>query len=757
MSITIPASLSLRPNLLANNERRIDGVEKVTGQAQYTADFSMPGMLWAAFVPGTLPYAKIVRIDTSKALALKGVHAVLTGADIGERFLGRRLFDWPVLAYEKVRFVGEYVAGVAADTPEIAQAAADLIEVEYEELEPLYDPRHALTEHAHVLHPDRAKFPYLPPKSPDVPHPNMQGYDDVRKGDVSAGFASATRVFTHTYETPRYHAGYIEPRGTLVWIDADGTVHVISTNKGPFSLQDQLAVTTGLPKEKIVVEPSFIGGEFGAKGLSIEEFPCYYLAKATGRPVKYVRTHLDDVRSTNVRHAAYVTVSIGVDATEKIVALEVNALFDGGAYAAGKVIPTILPGAVPKLPYAIPNVRIERTAVYTNTVPGGFVRAPGDFQILFALESQIDVVARELGLDPLEFRLRNAMRDGDTDIEGSPILEPRAREVIERLREASGWGEALAPGRGRGMAVTGRHIGGGKTSVALTACVDGDVQMDVGVPEPGVGTLTVVQRVLASELGIAESRVHVTRGATNAVPFDPGIGGSRSTNIVGHATLDAARKLRAALESVAADLVEKPQSTMELRDSIFVAYDGSARIAWDDVMAAYASRLPERIIGHCNAMHAHGEPEWNNFAGYVVEVSVDAETGQPTIHQVTHVVDVGTIINPIAHRGQIDGGFLMGLGHAMSEELVVQDGRIVNLSLGEYKLPTQMDMPPFEVIYLDPTGGPGPFGAKASGELNTAGIAPAIANAIAACGVRLDQLPLTAERIYEKLHPTVEG
>lgn len=719
---TLHTTSAAHPALYDQNELRIDGDVKVSGEAMYTADFSMPGMLWAAFATSPFPYARIVKIDGSAARAMPGVHAVLTGADIGEKFLGRRLFDWPVLAYEKVRFVGEYVAAVAAESPEIAEAAVAAIEVEYEELEPLFDPRRSLEPDAPVLHPDREKYPFLPPKPVAVSHPNMQGYQDARKGDVAAAFARADVVLEHTYSTPRYHAGYIEPHAALVWIGADDVVHVISTHKGPFGLRDALALSTGLPKEKIVIEPSFIGGEFGAKGISIELFATYYLAAATRRPVKYVRSYLDDLRSTTIRHAAHVTVKAGARRDGTLVALEIRALYDGGAYAAGKVIPTILPGQTPKLPYRIDDARVERIAAYTNTIPGGFVRAPGDFQILFALESHLDELARTIQIDPLELRRRNAIRDGDTDVEGTPIVDPHVHVILDRLRRLSHWDEPLPPGRGRGVALVARHIGGGTCKIALTALPSGEIQADVGTVEPGVGTLTIVQRVVAGELGIDPTRISVTRGATDVAPFDPGIGGSRSTHIVGQASLDAARKLRAALAQTGP------------RDA------------------------PVRVVGEYSHEHKHGEPDWLNFCGYAVTAAVDEETGTPKLEHVAFVAEVGTIINPIAHRGQIDGGFLMGLGHALTEELVVEEGRIVNLSLGEYKLPTQMDMPPYDVEFIQTPGGPGPYGARAAGEINVAGVAPAIANAIAAaCGTRIDTVPLTAERIFAALHPSGES
>ncbi len=690
-------------------------------------------MLWADFLPGTLAHAKIVSIDTSAARAMPGVRAVLTGRDIGEHYFGRRLCDWPVLAIDRVRFIGEFVAAVAAETPQIAEAAIASIVVDYEELPGLFDPDEALKPDALVLHEHPEKYPFMFPKRPQHPHPNIQGYGNTTIGDVAAGFAQSARIFEHTFTTPRYHGGYLEPRATMVWIDDDGIVHVISTNKSPFSLREQFAVTTGLPQEKFVVHPSYVGGDFGAKGLSVEEFPCYYLAAASGRPVKFVRSYLDDIRSTTVRHASKITVKTGVTNDGKVIAFHVKALFDGGAYAAGKVIPTILPGPETKFPYGIPNQSLERTSVYTNSVPGGFMRAPGDIQCVFAAESAIDLVARELGIEPLEFRMLNCAREGELDVEGHSYLAARGAEVLEVLKRESGWGSALPEGRGRGVAFAVRHIGVGKTTLQLVVNATGDLVVHTGTVEQGMGIFTVLTRVVAVDLGIDLSRVRIERGDTDSVPFDPGVGASRTTHVVGGAVLDATRQLRADLEAA-----------------------GLAHLSWDAACAALVAARggePVTYTGTFDGQPHHGDPQYNNFNGYVVDVTVDRETGAYTINDVTFCVDAGTILNPIAHRGQIDGGFVMGLGHSTTEELIVEEGRIANLTFADYKLPCQKDMPPFHVHILESDRGPGPFGARAVGEVNTSAFGPALASAVqAACGVRLTQLPVTAERIYAALH-----
>ena len=744
---------------LARPERRADGSDKVTGRTRYAGDRAMAGMLWAAFLGSQVPHGRIRALDVTRARAMPGVRAVLTGADLpGVRF-GRRLLDRPVLASDRVLFVGDRLAAVAADTLEAAEAAVAAIEVDIEELEPLLDVDAALRDDAPMMHPDADAYTYIGGTRPAVPHPNVQGQLVRRQGeeDLAAVFARAAHVFEHEFTTPRQHHGYIEPHATLVWIDGTGTVHVVTTNKAPFTLRNQMATALGLPPATIEVDAGAIGGDFGGKGTSIDEYPCYFLARATGRPVKAVTSYADELAAVNVRHAARIRLRTAVDADGRLLAHEADLRFDGGAYAAAKPLPHLaLAGGVATLAaYRIPNVRIQARTVYTNTVPGGHMRAPGEVQALFAGESHLDAIARELGLDPLDFRLRNVARPGDLGATGERFREVRGAEVLEGVARSLDWSRPRPAGVGRGVALGVRHVGAGVMALAVRAFADGRIEILTALPDQGGGQAEVLRRVLAATASIDESRVSVVRRTTADAPVDPGVGGSRVTHIGSRAAEALGVQLRAWLdERLPRALPDVPAGAGIERDAVRDPATGDVLLDFN----ALAARLiapdePLELSAEFNAgTHGPDEPGDNNFAACGVELSVDRETGAIAILDAVLVADVGTVINPIAHAGQLDGGFAFGVGAALMEELPVEAGVVVGRSLGEVRLPTIRDVPPLRQVLLPTTIGPGAFGAKMAGELSNAPVAPAIANAVAdAVGARLYEFPLTAERVLRAI------
>ena len=730
-------------------EIRVEGRDKVSGRMQYTADIQRPNVLWAAFVGSPFAHARVVRIDTTAAAAVEGVKAVLTAADIGNVRHGRTLFDWPVLAIDTVRFIGDRVAAVAAETREAAEQAARLVRVEYEELPAILDAGAALAPGAPVLHPDADSYYFSGKVRPPRAHPNLQGGNLMEKGaGASEGiFASAHRVFEHHYVTPRHHCGFIEPHATMVWIDGDGTVHVQSPNKSPFRMRDCLAHVTGVAREKIVVEPSAIGGDFGGKGLTIDEYPCYFLARATGRPVRYVQTYLDDLQLGATRHRAHITLRTAVDANGKFLAHTSDVVYEGGAYGAGKPGTNLLPGVLgySTVGYQIPNVRLQVRCVYTNTLPSAHVRAPADVQIYFAWEQHVEQIASGLGIDSLELRMLNVMRDGDTALTGEGMHHPMGYAVLERLKRELAAAPVLPPGRGRGISFVCRHTGGGKTSLRLALTKDGALNVVTGVPDQGSGSFTVVRRVIAATLSVKPERIGVRRGATNDANADPGAGASRVTFIVGGAALNAAEVMRAELEK---------RTGLTVRDDGFADPATGRTRSFEDVAAELCADGPIEVTGAFNGEHddpAH--PADYSFSAFSIEVSVDRETGAFRIEDALIVTDVGQIISPLGHQGQIDGGFIYGVGGALMEEMPIDEsGKVTTLSLGEYKMPTIADIPPFRTILVKAVSAGGPYGAKMAGELSNSGVAPAVVNAIArAVGVRLNEFPITAERVFDAL------
>jgi CO/xanthine dehydrogenase Mo-binding subunit len=750
----VTATLDERLAALQEPEYRVEGPLKVTGSARYTSDVRMPGMLHMAYARSDRPHARILSVDVSAAKQAPGVQAVLTGEDIGDVRLGRRLLDWPALAKDRVRIIGDRIAAVAADTREQAEYAASLVRVEYEDL-PLVTVENALADNAPVLHPDIDTYKFLGKGRPHTPHPNVHGYSLVQKSEtgesIEDAFSRAEHVFEHTFSTAREFQGFLEPRACVVWIDEEDRVRIINTNKSPAAVRQQLAAALDLPESQIIIDSSFIGGDFGGKGLSIDEFTCYFLARATGRPVKAVMSYVDELQASNSRHAAIMTLRTAVSADGKFLAHQCEAIIDGGAYAAGKVGPTLVVPAHNTLSgYHVPVTRLEAKAVYTNSIPGGSMRAPGDPQSMFAGECHVDMIAQALGIDPIELRRRNALQDDNPSVTGERVHRSRALEVLNALERESQWHSPLPPGTGRGIALGVRHIGAGATSVMMRLLPGGEVEVITGVADQGGGAHTVLRRVAAAVMSVDPRRVVIRHVDTAGPAPDPGVGGQRITHVLGRAAQAGATELKSRLEELAAEAMGWPAGEVRLENDRFIAGEHSA--SFDEVADQIAKGPPVEVQGAYDGNHKPGEPGDFEFAGYVVTVSVDAETGGVHVDDVLLVADVGTIINPLAHQGQLEGGLMFGIGAALMEEMQFQDGRVSTPTLGEYKVPCAQDTPRFRTVLLhDPTG-PGPLGAKAAGELTNTSVAPAVANAVAAaCGARVTHMPLTAERILEAL------
>jgi len=706
---------------------RLDGADKVSGAARYSADVTLPGLVWGKALRSPLAHARIVRIDTSKARAVPGVLAVLTAADLPDILVGRRMFDMPMLARDRVRFIGEKVAVVAALDPDIAEEAVALIDVEYEDLPAIVDLVAAVEAGAPTVHENPGAYEGAPAERP---HPNVQSVLRFKLGDVEAGFRDADRIFEHTFRTQLAHHGYIEPHAGVVAIDEAGRVQVWASNKMPYRLKELMSHALQLPKERIRVNLTPIGGDFGGKG-SLMDLPlAYHLARVTGRPVKMVMRYAEELMAGNPRHPSVITLRTGVKNDGRIVARQVKALFNGGAYAAFKPAPSVnLGGAgMGAGVYRIPNLLIESLCVYTNNIPCGHARSPGEPQMVFAGESHMDMIAEELGLDPAALRRRNLLQDGDRLANGHRLEHVRAKETLEAALEASHWAAPKAPWIGRGVAMTHRHIGVGFTNARVRLETKGTVTLLIGLPDTGTGAHLVLRQVVAEVLDLSIDEVQVELVTTDVFETDSGVGGSRVTHTGGQAAYHAAEQLQELIAAEAAKLGAPDASLATIAQAV-----------------AREGRTLEASYFYDAKAHA----AVTSFTAQVAEVAVDPPTGQVTVRHFTTTHDVGTVINPIGHQGQIEGGLVQGLGYALMEEMPTEDGRIGTLNLGDFKLPTVGDIPPLTTVLLEDPVGPGPFRAKAIGEGSISAVAPAIANAVAdACGVRIMDLPITAEKVY---------
>ncbi len=737
--------------------KRVDGIAKVTGRARYAGDMELPTMLFGRCLRSPHPSARIVAIDTSKAKALPGVHAVLTGADVPDTRYGRMCKDIPVLAKGVARFVGEKVAAVAADTVEIAEAALELIDVEYAELPAVFSAEEAMRPTAPVVHPEAVEV--LPGAAAGIhgelnmypPIPNVISQLSVRHGDVANAFAMAHEIFEHRFAVPSVHQGYIEPHTCLVSIGADGLVDVWVANKGPHIARAHMAAAIGLPENRIRFNPVVIGGDFGGKGSLMDTLLCYYLARAAGRPVKMVMNSFEELTAGNPRHSATITLRTGVDRDARLLAIEARVIFNAGAYA-GFVPVQTLHGGYGELAgaYRVPNCAIEVLRVYTNTVPCGHMRSPGAPQVAFAVESHIDMIARDMGLDPVEMRRRNAIAEGDLTPLGETRRHLRCRETIDAGARAFGWDEPKPPGIGRGVSIYEHPPGNfGRSTVTLTLGIDGRITLLLGSPDTGTGFHTIAAQLVAEHFGVSVAEVDVVQGDTLSSGFEAGASGQRLTTTIGQAIAAAADKMKQDLMSLAAERLNCAPADVRMSEGSFSASDATIDLCALTGWAAEHGKAPLS----CQGENTPGRPnDRTSFAAHFAEVSVDRETGQVRLKRIVTAHDVGTIVNPITHQGQIEGGLVQAIGQAMSEQIVLKDGAVITAHLGDYKLPTIMDIPVLETVLLPGGGGAAPFSTTAIGEMSNVALPAAITNAVFdAVGVRLVELPVSAEKVLEGL------
>ncbi|HWP60953.1 MAG TPA: xanthine dehydrogenase family protein molybdopterin-binding subunit [Candidatus Acidoferrales bacterium] len=730
---------------------RVEGVEKVSGTALYAADVPMPAALWGKILRSPYPHARIVGIDATEALKVRGVRAVVTGKDVPERYQGKSIRDVPVLCWDKVRYVGDRVAAVAAETLGAAEEALARIRVEYEELPAVFDPLKAMEPGAPILHEHPGAYDGAPEDILVKDVPNVLNRLVWGKGDVEQGFRASDLVLEHTFRVPIHHQGYIEPQACLIAIEEDGTIQAWSSTKSPFGTRNQLAKAIGVSPSRIRVNAVNVGGDFGGKSGAGDLPIAYFLAERAKRPVRIVLSHAEELTAANPDHFTIVTVRSGVKRDGRLVARYLRAVHATGAYAGMKPGRASIGGAGTAGPYRIDHTYMEALQVYTNTVPSGFWRAPGAIQAVFAVESHMDLIAKELKMDPAEFRLKNIIGEGEENALGRSWRGVKARETLQAALAAAGWKKPKrGPYVGRGVAMYERGTGSGKAWIVLTAEADGSLTVFTVSGDQGTGLRTVLCQTVAAEMGVPVEKVRCRVGNTSEVPYnvDIGFGGSRSTNIGGHAAIQACAELCSKLIPHAARMLGCPEANVVFKAGRFSNRASPRRsLAVRDVVAATGGPVTVSV-----ELEVPRKGSSTSFVAQVAEVEVDPETGKVNLTRFVTAHDVGTIINPNGHQGQIDGGAVMAIGASLMEELVCEDGKVLAQSFAEYKLPTIADIPELKTVLIRSEGGPGPYEAKGIGEHANVSPPAAIANAIDdAVGVRLFEIPITAEKIYAAL------
>jgi len=745
-----------RMRVVGKSLARVDAAGKVSGTAVYAADFALPGMLCGKVLRSTLPHARIIRLDVTRAGALPGVRAVITAADVPDVRYGGGLKDETAFAKDKVRYIGQPVAAVAAVTPEAAEAALAAIDVVYEPLPAVLDLEEALAPGAPLIHEAWESYTAIPILHREG---NVCNRARIVAGDVERGFEEADRVFEHRFRTGMVHQGYTEPRAAVASWDSSGQVTVWSNTQLPFEVQNTLAEILQMPPSKIRVVVPGVGGGFGGKlRVGVEHFAAF-LARKSGRPVRVATTSEEELTAAYPRQGSIVELKTGVTKDGRITAKAGRIWLDTGAFAGSgpgvaSVATLVLAG-----PYKIPNLYLEGFAVYTNKTNCGSFRAPSGPQANFAVESQMDIIADALGLDPLELRLRNIVREGDEGPTGQVLNGVGLEECLVKAAAAIGWKDRRpGAGRGKGLACGWWTTTGGSSGVYVKINPDGTVALNTGAAEIGTAAITGAAQILAEELGIDLTDISVVAADTFSTPFDFGAQGSRTAFAVGNACLAAAADLKRQIFALAAGQLGVEPDALTLADK-HVAANGK-RLSLAD-LARLSQQTGGGLIAHgtfiapptpydTKRVEGHVYPAFHSpsFHAHAVDLSVDPETGEVTIHKYMVAQDVGFAINPTYIEGQIEGGVAQGLGQTLSEEIIYEDGRVLNPNLTDYKMPTTLDVPRVESILVQHPSLVGPYGAKGVGEPPNMEPPAAVANAVAAAtGVRITSLPITAEKI----------
>jgi 4-hydroxybenzoyl-CoA reductase alpha subunit len=748
------------PSIIGASIPRIDGASKVTGRAIYTDDIKIPGMLYGAMLRSPIPHGRIKSIDVSKAKALPGVKDVITGADTPQIKYGNwRLVpssqDELPLAVDKVRFVGDEVAAVAAISKDIAERAVELIEVEYEELPAIYTVEDATAEGAGLIH--------------DESEGNVSLVRQIEYGDLDEWFDKSDLILEDEFKVHAVSHAYLEPCSSIAVPDEGGRITLHTSTQTPYIVQCLLAHTLGIPENHVRVMKTQIGGGFGGKmELRPWEFCASFIALRVGKAVKFTLNRAEELSFGRRRHPMSIYSKIGFSKDGKLLAKDFQVKLDGGAYNAMGPTATFLCGTFGNMLYNFPAYRYYGRHVYTNKPPASAMRGFGAPQAAFANETQLNIAAEKLGIDPIELRLINAMEEGDVIPDVATVSSCGFKECLEKVREISDWDakqKDKTPGKGLGVGcfsfISGGVFNWFNTKYNFSAAEvkvfdDGTAQLATMACDIGQGTDTVLRQVLAAELGIGIDKIRLVAMDTATTPkADLGSWGSRVTLMNGNAIIQAAQKIKGMLVPILFsefDLNQIHDVAFE-DDEVFVKTSPKKRMSFAEcVYKALRGRRGEPLsaFGAYTPRNKGLVSPAFSFGAQVAELTVDQDTGLVTVDQMYTAHDCGVALNKMGVEGQLEGAIQMGLGYTLSEQFVMQDGYTLNNTFLDYKVPTAEDMPPSVYAEVETYEPEGPFGAKEAGEGLAIPTAPAIAHGVFnATGFRCRDLPITPEKVLK--------
>ncbi len=745
-------------------QARSDGEDKVSGKAIYTVDVTVPGMAHGKILRSPYAHARLTRVDASGAEKLPGVCAVITRADQARlSMFGAAYKDQTIVAVDKVRYAGDPVAAVAAVDEATAEEALSLIDVDYEELPAVASLDEALAPGAPLVHEAAASGGelmgqrYEPPK--EFAGTNLCYRFSYAKGDVEEGFKKADHVFEDVFTFPRVQHFSMEPHATVAHFEGD-RITLWAATQEPFTLREHLAEIFHLPLNRIRIIVPYLGGGYGGK-LAVKTEPlAAALSWKAKRPVRLAHS-VEESFKTVSRHPARVQIKTGVMKDGKLVARQCLIHMETGAYADAGPRVTQKAGYRCFGPYRLPHMRTDAYTVYTNTVPAGAYRGFGTLQVTWAYESQMDIIAEKLGLDPLDFRLKNLLKKGEPYTPGDTPVDCDLRAGLLQAAEEIGWRDKKKAGRGKGLAVCIKDGGGTYkvSSAAVKMNADGSVVLLTGTVEVGQGARTALSQVVAEELGLPFEAVTVAQLDTDVTPYDVNTNASSSTVVMGLSVQRAAQDLKRQMLRHGARALKTRPTQLVLRGGKVHGPKGTSLSFAKLMEQVFLSKAGE-IVGRGayqdvkSKKAALGSPTtfWEISWG-AAEVEVDHDTGEIRLLNYVSLADVGQAINPILCEGQDEGGAMNAIGHSLLEEMIYKDGQLLNPNLIDYRVPSFESLPKkFESILVESHNGPGPFGSKGTGEGGLLPVASAIGNALyRAAGVRLYSLPLTPEKVWQAL------